>query len=169
MAVFLAACKGYSLQDARAGWFAGLFAIGVAFFPTRHDKCVPKWQDIISAVHFFCAASLFLILTYFCLRLFTKTHENARPTDEKLQRNKVYIVCGYTMLACVVLAGITAIPLIKSFIETTLKWTNSLFWFESTAMIAFGVAWLTKGEKILPDKNKPPSPLFIEDHSMDVS
>ena len=91
---------------------------------------------------------LFLTLAYFCLKLFTKTAPDKTPTRRKLQRNTVYRVCGYTILACILLAGVVALPPIKTLLERL----SPVFWLESGAIVAFGVAWLTKGETILKDE-----------------
>ena len=54
-------------RDNIAGDFACLFAVGVALFPTTSD------DQVIKTIHFVSAASLFLLLSYFSLFLFTKT------------------------------------------------------------------------------------------------
>ncbi len=147
IAVFLVSCKGYSRPDAIAGDLSGLFAVGVAFFPTNPGAD----KTLIGTLHGIFASLLFLTLAFFCLVLFRKTAPGNTPTHRKLKRNKVYTICGYTMVACIVLALVTGISRIKDF----LGWENRLFWFESIAIVAFGIAWLTKGEKILSDNGEP--------------
>jgi hypothetical protein len=36
--------------------------------------------------------------------------------------------------------------------DSAVQALHPVFWLESTAVIAFGVAWLTKGEMILKDQ-----------------
>ena len=90
---------------------------------------------------------LFLTLAYFCLALFTQTAGD--PTRQKLQRNIVYRICGYAILACILLIAVVNL-LLKG--DSPVQALHPVFWLESTAVIAFGVAWLTKGEMILKDQ-----------------
>src|SRR5436309_742564 len=96
--VFLMSTKGYDRKDEIAGHLAGIFAIATALFPTisAHDPTAhPK---VIGVLHYAFAALLFLTFAYFSLVLFTKTTPDRRPTRQKLHTNKVYPVCGYTIL-----------------------------------------------------------------------
>lgn len=149
IAVFLISCKGYSRVDAMLGDLAGLWAVGVASFPTN---CYGFPETIISKLHAIFASLLFLELAIFCLVLFTRTFPDRRPTAQKLIRNNVYRLCGYTIVICIVLSLVTSIPSVGRMIG----WKNCLFWYESVAIFFFGVAWITKGGKILRDKGEPP-------------
>ncbi len=159
IAVFLVACKGYTEADAILGDLAGLCAVGVAFFPTN---CVGCPKTLISKLHATFASVLFLLLAIFCLVLFTKKDPNAAPTPEKLTRNNVYRVCGCVIIVCIALSLVTSIP----FVQQYLGWKNYLFFYESIAVIFFGVAWITKGGTILRDKGEPLTPLVVEDVSV---
>jgi hypothetical protein len=69
-------------------------------------------------------------------------------TPRKLLRNMVYSVCGWAILASIFL-----IILCKLLGLTYLAGElGSMFCFETTALIAFGIAWLVKGETILRDE-----------------
>jgi hypothetical protein len=62
-------------------------------------------------------------------------------TAAKRARNRVYVVCGVIMLACFAAIGL-------------LKWrapATAIVIPETAAIVAFSIAWLTKGEAILPD------------------
>lgn len=161
VAVFLVACKGYNRADAILGDIAGICAVGVAFFPTNRTAD-PK--TIISMLHATFASVLFLLLAIFCLVLFTKTVPDKTPTPEKLTRNRAYRVCGSVILACIVLSLVTSIPWVKPI----LGWSNYLFFYESIAVISFGVAWITKGGTILRDKDQPVASSITEDVSTDL-
>ncbi|HXV60788.1 MAG TPA: DUF998 domain-containing protein [Vicinamibacteria bacterium] len=140
IAWFMFTYKGYERKDDLAGDLACFFALGVALFPTTSARL---W---IRTVHFVCAAALLLVLSYFSLRLFTKT--GGSPTPQKLQRNKVYRVCGWIMLAC-----IGSILFYYLFLEeSALAALKPVFWLESFALWAFGVSWTIKGEMLLQDK-----------------
>jgi hypothetical protein len=146
--VFLMSCRGYDRWDEISGILACVFAIGVALFPTTPDMGATPRDKLIGGIHLSFAALLFLMLAYFSLALFTKTVPDGKPTRQKLQRNIVYRVCGYTILACIFLMVVVALPTVK----TPFERLTPVFWLESLAVVAFGVSWLTKGETILKDQ-----------------
>ena len=146
--VFLMSCRGYDRKDEIAGYLACVFAIGVAFFPTTPCMRPTSGHDLIGILHLTFAALLFLTLAYFSLALFTKTNPDKKPTPRKLHRNKVYRGCGYTILGCIFLMGVVALPPVKTLVERL----TPVFWLESAAIVAFGFSWLTKGETILKDR-----------------
>jgi len=146
--VFLMSTQGYDRRDEIAGYLAGIFAIGVALFPTTPDSGATAEAQVIGKVHLACATFLFLTFAYFCLRLFTISGGN--PTRRKLQRNLVYRVCGWTILACIALIAIVHIPAIAK----TVSALSPVFWLEALAVMTFGFAWLTKGEMILKDETE---------------
>ena len=145
--VFLMSYTGYD-NDKIAGRLASVFAIGVALFPTTPDTGATSRDRLIGALHLSFAALLFLTLAYFSIRLFTKTAPDKKPTPQKLQRNALYRVSGYTILACILLIAVAALPPIKAMVERL----SPRFWLESVAIVAFGVSWLTKGEVIFKDQ-----------------
>lgn len=143
--VFLMSCRGYDRNDEIAGYLACVFAIGVALFPTTPYGVA---TSRIGTLHLTFAALFFLTLAYFSLALFTKTAPEQSPTPRKLQRNTVYRVCGYTILACILLIAVVRLSPLKILVERL----TPAFWLESIAVVAFGVSWLTKGETILKDQ-----------------
>jgi hypothetical protein len=148
IAMFLLSCRGFDRKDEVAGMFSALCALGVAFFPTTPD-CPSTWQRDIGYVHYAFAALLFLTLAYFCLVLFKMTAEGRTPTRKKLQRNLVYTVSGWVIIASLVALAVTRIFGLKYAILTF----GPVFFFESTSLLAFGTAWLIKGETFLKDEN----------------
>ena len=141
--------KGYDRKDDLAGDLACIFALGVAFFPTTPQVDPSQQARIVGSLHLFFAASFFLTLAFFSLVLFTKTDPTKTPTRRKVQRNIVYRVCGYTILASIALIVLLAVfPH-----SASIKKFDSVFWLESLAVVAFGVSWLTKGEMILKDES----------------
>ena len=126
--------KAYEPSDNLAGNLACVFALGVALFPTTSTN------GGVRTVHLVSAAALFLTLAYFCLRLFTMTGGN--PSPKKKARNKVYVVCGIFMLACIALVAIYGWFLQ----DTAIASIKPVFWLESLALWAFGWSWFVKGE-----------------------
>jgi hypothetical protein len=147
IAMFMLCCRGYDWQDELAGIFSAVCALGVAFFPTAPDYGATQRQHHIGFVHYTFAALLFLTLAYFCLVLFKMSAKNTIVTRKKVRRNLVYTVCGYVILASILLT------VVLKFLDARYLFGHlgSVFCFETTALLAFGTAWLTKGETFLKD------------------
>jgi hypothetical protein len=147
IAMFLMSYRGYERQDDIAGNLGCAFAIGVALFPVAPEESASASQWIIGVFHHLFAAGYFLTLAFFSLVLFRKSDPTKTPTHRKLQRNVVYTVCGYTILACI------ALIVVATFMpgDANMKKLGVVFWLESIAIVAFGVSWFTKGEAILGD------------------
>ena len=164
--VFHLATEGYDRADRTAGRLACLFALGVAWFPTTRD-CPPPTptQNIIGDWHYAFAALLFGVLAFFCLRQFPQTTNIATRTQQKKERNAVYYICGWTIAGCIAVIG--SVKVFKHFgvLVNFRAWLDLWkwnFWFESLALIAFGVAFLVKGEFILKDDPSPVAPVRRE-------
>lgn len=143
VSLFLLCYHGYEWQDSLASKLAGLFALGIAFFPTSltNDK-----SDMISRMHYITAGIFFVILSFMSIFLFTKSAGDKTP--QKIKRNRVYRVCGIIMLVSVIGIPIDSIPSIHNsivFLKPTLI-------FETAALVCFGISWLTKGEALFKDK-----------------
>jgi len=149
--VFLFCYKGYEPEDNSVINWAGLFAIGIAIFPTIPDGTVTNQARIIGYVHLVFGAAFFLALSRLSLKLFTKTSEdpNIKMTNEKKQRNKVYKICAYIMAVCVLLMAIFAfLPAENALLIKTYR---PIFWLETIALVVFGFSWLVKGETLWMD------------------
>jgi len=146
IAVFMMSYR-YEPEDDLVGDITCVFALGVALFPTAPELDASEHQRWIGGLHLFFAAGFFLCLAYFCLALFRRTAADRRPTDRKLKRNALYTACGYTILACLV--GVAILAVLPSTVP--IKQIRPVFWLEAAAILAFGLAWLTKGEAILKD------------------
>lgn len=96
------------------------------------------------------ALLLFLILAFFCLFLFTRTHPNQVPTPQKIWRNRIYRICGYLIIACIFL-----LAAIENKWLPEIKYSVDDFPFfllgESIALTAFGISWLIKGAVFMRD------------------
>lgn len=150
--VFLLSYK-FGWADKWLGNIAGVSAIGLSIFPTMPEgyRAPTGWEHTAEVLHLMFAAVLFVALAVFCLVLFTRTGPDGTPTEQKKMRNIVYRICGWVIVACLVLAVLAGVAL-----GTTLKAElRPLFWLESVAVFAFGVSWLVKGETLFRD---PPEP-----------
>jgi uncharacterized membrane protein YobD (UPF0266 family) len=58
---------------------------------------------------------------------------------QKRRRNQVYMVCGWIIVAAIVLV------IVSNIVDPPSGW-NTLYWLETVAVVAFGVSWLVKGE-----------------------
>lgn len=154
VSLFLFTYKGHSKLDSYTANLAGLFSLGVALFPTHFIINFPCQQNVTpfidisfhATIHFTCAALFFLTLAYMSIALFTKSNlpEQDR-TRQKRKRNVVYKVCGWIMVGCIAWIGIYSF-----FIQGKTE-TQTVFWFETIALISFGTSWLTKGEALFGD------------------
>ena len=150
IAAFLACSRGYDLSDEITGYLASFFTLCVALIPPvdpRSSVYTAKQVDI-GFVHSGFAALMFLSLAYFCIFLFRKSSPEKTLTRRKRHRNRIYGICGLIIVACIVVM----VSLTLRAIAESLRPSFLLFWCESLALAAFGVAWLTKGEGILRDR-----------------
>ena len=142
ISLFLFSYHGHKWYDSLASKLAGLFGLGIVFFPTSetNDK-----SDIISTLHYLTSAVFFVILALMSLFLFTKS--KGHMTKKKKQRNRVYRICGIVILVSIAgipIAGLDGIWEYIKFLKPTLV-------LEAIALTAFGISWLTKGEAIFGD------------------
>lgn len=145
--IFLMSYRGYERADDIAGNMACFFVVGAALFPTTPARNPSQLQIIVGYVHYGFAAAFFLTLAYFCLVLFRKTDPSKPMTLQKIQRNRVYVICGYLILLCICLLAVYGIFLG----DTAIARLDPVFWLESIAVITFGTSWLVKGEALLRD------------------
>ncbi len=154
VALFLFSYRGYNYQDNIAGNLACIFALVVAFFPTSATEPTASCNNpaafsnpLTGKIHLVAAGLLFTVLAYFSLFLFTKGV--SKPTPQKIQRNKIYKICGFVILGCILLLIFYfSIPSL----EFCLKKYKPVFWIETIALWAFGTSWLIKGQYLLRDR-----------------
>ncbi|MEQ3553132.1 DUF998 domain-containing protein [Pseudonocardia nematodicida] len=140
-------CYRYERPDRLLANVTGTAAIAVALLPTRPEVGATTTQYVVGVLHLVAALVFFAGLAAFCLGLFTRG-EVTNP--RKASRNVVYRICGWTIIACLVVAALDAAFLPD---ELAVRW-NTLFWIEAVGIVAFGVAWFVKGDTVLKD---PPS------------
>ena len=138
VALFLFSYTGYERKDNITGDLAAIFALGVAFFPTS--------PGLVGTIHLISAVLFFLLLAFYSLFLFTKGDPN--PTKQKKKRNRLYRVCGYVILGAILIMLLYSI--FPGFYDA-IRDLKPTFWFETIALWAFGVSWLTKGAVLFRD------------------
>jgi len=135
--VFMFSYRGEG-WDNFAGNVACVTAIGVALFPTSQGE----HYTAVGVAHYAFAAVLFLTLAYFCLISFRRNDPGLKPLPKKPLRNKIYVGCGITILACIALIGLVQVLPNES---AVLRW-QPVFVLEAFAIWAFGWSWLIKGK-----------------------
>lgn len=150
IAAFLMCSRGYDRVDEITGYLAGFLALGVALCPSVNprDPVHTPLQLEMNAIHTVFAAQMFLVLAFFCLVLFRRSVPGKNRTRRKQHRNNLYAACGTVILVCDSL--MVSLNLDRA--ERLLRPINPLLTCESLALIAFGIAWLTKGNGILRDR-----------------
>jgi hypothetical protein len=143
LALFLFTYPGYendeqNWADRWAASIAACAALLVAFFPTEVPlgfTALTWWHKWVGKVHFGSAITLFSMFAVFALWLFRKKGkgETVMPDDKKW-RNRIYLVCGFVILASMAWAGWNGFH------------SKPIFWPEAFALIAFSVSWLVKGQ-----------------------
>lgn len=144
IAALLLAYNGQSRREMVLAKIAALAALGVALFP-----CVCEVHKVdFPAVHATSAAVMFVILAEFC-RIF---HGRARGKGhrEALRRAWIYAACGWAIVASI--AAVLAYKLGGDALRAAVP--RLVFHAECTALVAFGISWLT-ASRTLPGITAP--------------
>ena len=161
---FLMTYKGKAPWESRLSNLAGFFAVAIAAFPTTFSGFQPEQNGenqylrltkevtkFWGSMHFVFALGLFICFIIFCLHFFQRPDADYQGVAEvKFKRRKrIYKICGWAIIISILLMGLFNF-VIKG--EEGL-FAYSTFIFETTALWAFGTAWLIKGSAVL--KNLP--------------
>ena len=133
---------------------ASLAAIGVAMLPTSsRGEDATGGEAVVATLHLVCAGTLFVLLAFVCLR-FTRSLTTAEEGVGATLRRSVRTPAGdappsrpdrvfipvFRVAALAIVASILAILLVN-----VRHWEGTwVFWFEATAVVAFGIAWLVR-------------------------
>lgn len=139
IAAFLLAYNGLSRAEMVLSKVAAAGALGVALFPCGCGG----HAEIIPHVHFASAAVMFLILAYFCY-VFYKRALGKRHTEAN-RRAFIYAVSGLAIVVSIV--AMVFDTLLHGVLSAAIP--RLVFYCERTALVAFGVSWLT-ASRILP-------------------
>jgi len=158
----------FRTDDRKDRWIAvvaGLSAIGIGLFPmdiaagvlTSPDTANPDSEaKLVQALrdgthgplgYHFVFVGAFFLLTFYLVTFRFRANTPPNPTDQKRQRNGVYLVCGALMGLAFIWIGIL----------WHLGKQSSIFWPETLAVMAFAAAWLVKGQLVLKDRQGPAS------------
>jgi hypothetical protein len=155
--LFLFAYKGYRGEnDGTFCNIAAAAAIGVAFIPMQLDReqvsnpeCIVFFSEghaWFRFMHFVSASLFFLTLAYISYFKFTKSDKpESELGKQKRHRNRLYRICGITIVSSLVI--LAAYNITRKFMPD-FEINTLTFFMESIMLIAFGAAWLVKGEGI---------------------
>lgn len=162
----------YPLGDRASSIIAGIAALGVALLPAGATpgfaRCIAEdatgpcqtlpdptlmtgLHFIAGPLHFICAGVFFITLAYFCLVLFPMGGKRRSDGQAALSMEHLtYFICGGVLLGAIVAAGAYAIIGWLGFdaLETRLTDLKYIFWVETAGVLAFSIAWLTKGKML---------------------
>src|SRR4030042_3580559 len=151
LGAFLIVYKGYSQPEDWIANIGGLAAIIAALCPMACDLCS---KTPTSYVHAISGNVLFLVTAYFCLGPFRQAAKNKKWI--KAQRRVIfYTICGYTIIACLVILMIIGFAMTAELKKTL----TPIFWGELGLLWIFMPAWVVAA-KWIPwftdnDKEKP--------------
>ena len=164
----------YKGHDHIAAIVAGIFAIGVALFPTTPAKddtpaqaasasalnvfapMPASAQNTVGTMHVVFAALFFLTLAYMSIFLFTRTY--ARKDQHRVRE---FLASAFVTRTdepdglrsakkkrniIYRICGYTIVACIALMGLNALEKWDLLFWLETVAVMAFGFSWLVKGE-----------------------
>ena len=148
----LACYRTPHLRDNIVATAAGLAAIGLALFPmdpTYAAELLARYPDLGTQAHYsnhgILGFHLMFAMTFAALSfymVFFRFGAGAPPTMQERKRQVVYRMCGSIMLLSYVAIAIMGFALEG----------HSVFWPETCAVTAFGVAWLVHGRTVLKDR-----------------
>lgn len=163
LGVFLFTYKGYCRMERILTIVAGISAIGIAFVPTKEicNHCEHSVHHLDSGIfkfligtawHFIFAATFLLSLAIISIYYFTRSDQDSSSLKlvkgqgtQKAKRNRVYRICGITMIVSVGIIGLYFIA------DPDLKEFPVVYIFETIAVWAFALSWFTKGQTLWPD------------------
>ena len=133
---------GYNTADNLITSAAGISGLGIVLFPCKvswipDGTPVGFFQvpiEISHYIHAGCAALFFFTIAINSIFQFTKYRNTM--TERKKLRNKVYRICGYSMLALEVVFIVTRLTPCPGYMAMIL---------EILLLLLFGFAWLVKG------------------------
>jgi hypothetical protein len=162
LGLFLIAYVGDDLGDRVITDLAGVFALGVALFPTTPTVASPPSatcetvarlttrQQVVGDIHAVSSVLFFVLLAWMAIRFISTS--GAQPTPAELRRNLIYRICAIVILASV------AATIVTNFLPASLRPAFPyLLLYESVGIFAFGVSWFVKGQTLIGALKDPPA------------
>lgn len=119
--------RGFTRLEHVASNVGAVCALCIGFFPT--PPVSPTAADIaLGIVHFAAATLLFALQAFHCWIFGRRT------------RSRLQSTC-YVTFAGIIVGSMIAIAAVNILGTASASW-NPVFWFEATALIAFGCSWL---------------------------
>lgn len=167
IALFFYCYRGYDTYDFISWKLAGTFALGIALFPAEAISSLDQLNDNqirgafnscelpsvldrpwVDTLHLIFAALFFLTLIYISWFLFTKSSQEI-IVGQKAKRNRVFRVTAIVMLVCILLIAVYMLWLRGKY--GFLDHLDPIYWLETIGLVAFGIAWITKGQMVFGD------------------
>lgn len=139
ISALLLAYNGLSRTEMILSKIASVAALGVAMFPCKCDT----HDELISHVHGASAATMFLILAFFCYGFFQRAR--IKGHTQAKARAVIYALCGVAILAAILVLSIDGV--LGGTLSASVP--RLTFYGERTGLIAFGISWLT-ASRVLP-------------------
>ncbi|MEO8535259.1 MAG: hypothetical protein ABI441_15990 [Flavobacterium sp.] len=156
LGVFLFTYNGYNIIEKGLTTLAAICGIGIAFSPTAtssaRSSTIHVANETVPIVfgierHFIFAGLFFISLAIISLVYFPKPKDKEQVvTPQKKKRNVIYLICGWVIIASMVLLVLYFI-----FKPSFLQNIPVVFILEAVAIEAFGLSWITKGQTLWPD------------------
>ena len=135
--------QGYTRREDWALNFAGLFALGVALFPTPWDgfeAMSVTVSGITVSLHHICAVSLFACIGYVCIRRASDTLGLLRDPEKERKYRMTYKTLGWLMIGSPVLAFVVSGILHHG--------GSMIFFLETAGIYVFAIYWLVKSREL---------------------
>ncbi len=139
IAASLLAYNGLSRPEMLLSKVAAAAALGVALFPCRCDTHI----ELVPYVHGISAATMFLILAYFCYTFYRRARDKGHPQAKT--RAAIYALCGVAIFLAILVLAID--NLFGGSLSARIP--RLTFYGEATGLVAFGISWLT-ASRVLP-------------------
>ena len=146
--IFFFSYKGYDWKDRACSLIEAIAAIGIVIFPCATDGipdrvgllCLPV--KLSHTIHCVFAGTLFTTFAINILFLFTLS--KGTMTKEKKIRNLIYRICGWTIVAFIILQILATTVLSKAIPS----WFPMTWFVEFWMLEAFAFAYIVKSEAI---------------------
>jgi hypothetical protein len=158
--IFLIIYKGKGVADFILSTLAGVCALLLLLYPTDNIEQVDMQYSVLRDLapnefrvkfHYVVSGIFLLSLAAISAFIFTKWKKENGKTKEKELRNIIFYACAAIMF----LSVLTIVYFLQiqgdAEVERRFVAAHMTFWMETTAVCAFGISWLVKGEAVLAD------------------